>query len=126
MEDGEPGARPSAADMAVFLLATDAAGTPVGCGGLRPLEIAPLEPLGAEIKRMYVVPESRGTGIADVLLRALEEQAAELGWGVLRLATGERQPDAIRFYARAGYAEIAPFGAYAGVPLVRCFERRLR
>lgn len=126
MEHGEPGAPPSAADMAVFVLARDEAGTPVACGGLRPIEIGPLEPTGAELKRMYVVPESRGTGVADVVLRALEEQAQGHGWRTLRLATGERQPDAIRFYARAGYTEIPPFGPYVGVELVRCFERRLR
>jgi GNAT superfamily N-acetyltransferase len=126
LENGEPGAPPSAADMAVFVLARDAEGVAVGCGGLRPLDLGPLEPEGAELKRMYVVPESRGTGVADVLLDALEEQAGQHGWRTLRLATGERQPDAIRFYARAGYAEIPPFGPYVGVPLVRCFERRLR
>jgi GNAT superfamily N-acetyltransferase len=126
MEHGEPGAPPSAADMAVFVLARDEAGTPVGCGGLRRLDMGPLEPAGAELKRMYVVPESRGTGVAEIVLKALEDQAAEHGWRTLRLATGDRQPDAIRFYSRAGYAEIDPFGPYVGVELVRCFERRLR
>ncbi|WP_210495657.1 GNAT family N-acetyltransferase [Patulibacter sp. SYSU D01012] len=118
--ESEPGTPPSGADVALFLVARDAAGAAVGCGGLRPLEEGV-----AEIKRMYVDPLARGTGVADALLAALEAAATERGWTTLRLETGERQPDAMRFYARAGYAEIPPFGPYVGAPFARCFERRL-
>ncbi|MGX6449006.1 GNAT family N-acetyltransferase [Patulibacter sp. S7RM1-6] len=101
-------------------MARDAAGTAVGCGGLRPLEEGV-----AEIKRMYVDPLARGTGVAPALLAALEAAALERGWTTLRLETGDRQPDAMRFYAREGYAENPPFGPYVGAPFACCFERRL-
>ena len=66
-DEHEPGTPPSAADVPVFLVARDATGEAVGCGGVRPLE-----PGVAEVKRMYVVPDRRGSGVATVLLRALE------------------------------------------------------
>jgi putative acetyltransferase len=121
-EDHEPGLPPSAADTDVFLVAVDSdTGEAIGCGALRQLDSA-----SAEIKRMYVEPRMRGTGVATGLLRALESAAAERGWRTLRLETGTEQPDAQRFYGREGYREIPLFGSYAGSTLSVCFERELR
>ena len=49
-----------------------------------------------EIKRMYVVPQARGRGVARELLEALEEEARALGYELARLDTGPRQPHAER------------------------------
>jgi len=119
-DDHEPGAVPSAETVAVFLLARDAGGTAVGCGGLRPLD-----PGSGEVKRMYVEPAARGTGVAAALLRALEDHARDLGISRLLLETGTGQPDAIRFYRREGYEPIEAYGPYRGEPLSRCFARDL-
>lgn len=119
-DDHEPGARPTAADSTVFLLARDSAAHPLGCGGLRRLDDT-----SGEVKRMYVVPERRGTGVATALLRALEQQARTLGWTVLRLETGTAQPDAMRFYEREGYQAIESYGPYVGEPFSRCYQRTL-
>jgi GNAT superfamily N-acetyltransferase len=118
--DSEPGTAPSSDDIALFVLARDADGTAVGCGGLRPLD-----DLAGEVKRMYVRPERRGSGAAALILAALEDWARERGWKALRLETGDRQPDAVRFYTRSGYTPIPPFGAYADEPSSLCFERVL-
>jgi putative acetyltransferase len=115
----EPGVAPSAADIAVFLVAY-ADGRAVGCGGLRPLE-----PGAAEIKRMYVLPEWRGNGVSGAVLTALEATARDRGWTTLRLETGPKQAAAIRFYERSGYAKIACFGAYADDPSSHCYQRQL-
>ena len=76
------------------------------CGGLKRL------PDGAcEIKKMYVVPEARGRGIARALLEELERWARELGYTIVRLDTGWRQPHAQSLYERSGYEPIANFNA---------------
>ncbi|MFL6113053.1 MAG: GNAT family N-acetyltransferase [Catenulispora sp.] len=117
--DSEPGPPPSAADIALFLVAY-ADGLPVGCGALRPLE-----PGVAEIKRMYVVPQWRGRGVSGAVLSALEAAAGRRGWTTLRLETGPEQTAAIRFYERSGYVLIPGFGPYADQPLSVCYQREL-
>ena len=119
-DDHEPGAVPTAETVTVFLVARDESGTAVGCGGLRLLG-----PGSGEVKRMYVEPSVRGSGVAAALLRALEEHARGLGITRLLLETGTAQPDAIRFYQREGYEPIEAYGPYAGEPLSRCFARDL-
>ncbi len=118
-DDHEPGPPPSGADVSYFVVATTG-GRAVGCGALRELDGT-----SAEIKRMYVEPGSRGTGVAAAILDALETAAVDRGWTTLRLETGTLQPDAVRFYRRAGYHEIPLFGSYVGSELSVCFERRL-
>jgi putative acetyltransferase len=118
--DSEPGEKPNAEDTAAFLVARDRDGRPVGCGALRPLEEGVVE-----IKRMYVRPERRGEGLGWVILAALEAEAARCDYSVIRLETGDFQPEAMALYRAAGYREIPCPGAYAHGPHSRCFERRL-
>ena len=72
----------------------------IGCIALRPL---PQMERAGEIKRMYVKPEARGQRIAERLLKALEEYAAEVGYRALYLDTKDDLTTAIRFYQRHGY-----------------------
>ena len=118
--DTEPGAKPTAADLPVFLVARDSDGQPLGCGALRVLDAETVE-----LKRMYVRPAARGRGVGRALLAALEREAAALGATRVRLETGPLQPDAIGLYTSSGYRPIPCFGAYAGAPLSRCYEREL-
>lgn len=81
-------------------------GAAVCCGGIKRL------PDGAcEIKRMFVVEEARGRGVARALLEALEDRARQMGYAVARLDTGPRQVRAQRMYERAGYRAIENFNA---------------
>jgi putative acetyltransferase len=118
--DQEPGIHPSADDVAEFVIGYDHNGTAIGCGALRRLDDT-----SAELKRMFVDPAARGSGVATAILRALETRAAARGWTALRLETGREQPDAVRFYEREGYARIPNFGDYAGVDTSICYERVL-
>ncbi|GAA2787026.1 GNAT family N-acetyltransferase [Crossiella cryophila] len=120
IDNHEPGTPPSAADIEVFLLARDADGQAVGCGALRLLG-----PDSVEIKRMYVTPSARGSGVAVAVLRALENEARRRGLRTLLLETGTAQPDAMRFYEREGYRPIENFGVYVGSELSRCYRRDL-
>lgn len=107
----EPGRPPSAADVAVVLLARDDDGTALGCGALRPLGDG-----AVEVKRMYVVPGARGRGVGAAVLAGLEDAARGHGWTTLRLETGPLQPEAVALYSGAGYRAIGPFGGYADDP----------
>jgi N-acetylglutamate synthase-like GNAT family acetyltransferase len=69
-----------------------------GCIALRPLT-----PTAGEVKRLYVRPRFRRMGIALQLLTALESHAVSAGLGMLYLDSKDDMPEAIAFYARAGY-----------------------
>jgi GNAT superfamily N-acetyltransferase len=96
-------------------------GMPAGCGGFRRFADGV-----AEIKRMYVVPEARGRGVARALLADLEARARALGYSSIRLETGTNQPEAMALYQRAGYRAMVPYGHYRESPMSRCFEKDLR
>jgi GNAT superfamily N-acetyltransferase len=81
-------------------------GRPICCGGVKRLDHG-----ACEIKKMYVIPEARGRGVARTLLYALEDLARSLGYTVARLDTGPRQPGARHLYESEGYAPIANFNA---------------
>ena len=109
-------------------LARDGAGIPVGCATLRrlpPLEDVPVDPAVLELKRMFVAPGHRGTGVAATLLAAAEAAARRVGARRLVLHTGERQPEALRFYERQGYGRIPVLAHYAGAPAAVCMAKDL-
>src|SRR4051794_7642075 len=91
-------------------------GRAVACGAVRALA-----PGVGEIKRMYVVPELRGEGLGRRVLEALETEARKMGFGRLRLDTGERQTAAIALYRSAGYRAIGAYNDTADL----WFERDL-
>jgi len=66
----------------------------------------------AELKRMYAIPDVRGTGVASALLTALENSAREHGMRRVVLETGGKQPEAITFYGKNGYHQIVNYGHY--------------
>ena len=117
--DSEPGPAPTGDDITAFYVAFENE-TAVGCGGLRQLD-----PTEAEIKRMFVAPSHRATGVSTALLARLEQFGRERGYRRLVLETGDQQPDAIRFYTREGYERIANFGYYADSALSLCFAKAL-
>ncbi len=93
---------------------------PVGCGALKEYSADT-----AEIKRMFTLPESRGKGIASMILEELENWASELSYAKCILETGKKQPEAIRLYQKNGYVIIPNYGQYAGVVNSLCFEKML-
>jgi GNAT superfamily N-acetyltransferase len=104
-------------------------GAPAACAGWRTIshfrEDSDLPEDVAEVKRMYVTPSARGSGIASVLLAALEESAREHGMHRMILETGQRQPEALRFYVKSGYAQIPNYGYYKDEPDCVSFGRDL-
>jgi GNAT superfamily N-acetyltransferase len=107
--DGPGAPTATAADFAPpggTFLVLERDGVPVAGGGLKRLDAAT-----CEIKRMFVIPEARGQGVARALLQALEGAARELGYTNARLDTGPEQPHAKALYESAGYVEIPDYNA---------------
>ncbi|MBW8362519.1 MAG: GNAT family N-acetyltransferase [Kaistella sp.] len=92
----------------------------VGCGAIKPYDKK-----SAEVKRMFVLPESRGKGYASALLSELETWTAELGFERVILETGIGQTEAIRLYEKT-YRRIENYEPYAGVENSVCFEKELK
>mgnify|MGYP000247608116 CR=1 FL=1 len=93
----------------------------VGCGAFK--EYNKQE---TEIKRMYVLPETRGQGIALIILNQLENWSKSLGYTQCILETGIQQPEAISLYKKAGYSITDNYGQYTGVTNSICFAKKLK
>lgn len=82
-------------------------------------------PADLEIKRTFVDPAARGLGVGLALLAAAEEAAAAAGARRVVLQTGDRQPEAVGLYEKAGYERIPLFAPYLGLEYSQCFARTL-
>jgi putative acetyltransferase len=78
-----------------------------------------------ELKRMWVVPNARGSGVSRAVLAALEAAARRERVGVLRLETGVQSHAALGLYTRAGFLRRGPFGDYPADPLSVFMEKEL-
>ena len=113
---GSEGIEPSSVLATVVAYGDDG---PVGHACLRELDGE------LEIKRMYVVPTRRGSGIADQLLAAMEDVARDEGARRVVIHTGDRQHAALKFYDRHGYTPIPVYPPYEDVTYSLCFEKVL-
>src|SRR6266516_8026956 len=104
--------------LAFFLIREN--GVPAGCGGVKLVGTE-----YAEVKRMYVRPQFRGSGLARLMLNHLADYAHSHGIELLRLETGIHQRAAIDLYERMGFQRIPPFGEYKEDALSRFYEKRI-
>ncbi|MFB7502423.1 GNAT family N-acetyltransferase [Streptomyces broussonetiae] len=129
--DGGDATTLDAADFApprgVYLIAYDEQGRPVATGGWRSQDLNDEgnEDGDAELKRMYVIEQARGRGLARRMLTALEEDARAAGRSRMVLETGTKQPEAIALYTSSGYEPCAKFGYYRFHDESRCFAKQL-
>lgn len=91
---------------------------PAGCGAIKAYTS-----LTGEVKRMFVLPEFRGQGVAKSILSELERWAGELGYQELILETGKAMPEAIRLYTRSGYEVIPNYGQYKHIESSVCMQK---
>ncbi|MFJ2264233.1 GNAT family N-acetyltransferase [Streptomyces sp. NPDC087844] len=113
--------------LGLYLIAYDARDRPVATGGWRTQDENDegYSDGDAELKRMFVIEEARGNGLARRILGALEADARAAGRTRMVLETGNRQPEAIALYASSGYEPCVKFGHYRFHEDSRCFAKLL-
>ncbi len=101
----------------VLLLAYKSAATPVGCIGMRPMP----PPAACEMKRLYVAPQARGSGVGKALATALIEDARSRGYREMFLDTLPSMAAAQSFYRALGFERVDPYydTAFAGTAFYR-------
>lgn len=90
----------------------------VGCGAFKKYEEDT-----AEIKRMFVLPEARGKGIANMILTEIESWAIEQGFSHFILETSPQLHHAIALYTKMGYQFIPNYGQYIGIENSVCMKK---
>ena len=90
----------------------------IGCGAFKQFD-----EITAEIKRMFVLPEQRGKGLAKLILNAIEDWAAEMGYTNYILETSPKLESAIALYKKMGYEIIPNFKQYIDVENSMCMKK---
>lgn len=105
---GEEIQRRELADPAVAYLIAEQHGRLAGYAQVREGE-APAcvtAPAPIEVRRFYVVHEFHGSGIAQALMDACEDEARRRRGRTLWLGVWDKNPRAIRFYTKCGFRDV--------------------
>ena len=94
---------------AAYFVVVDEGGRIVGGGGVAALERG--EPGVCELRKMYFLPEARGQGMGEALLRHCLAVARDLGYRTCYLETLTGMDQALKLYGKLGFRPLcAPLG----------------
>lgn len=94
---------------AAYFVVVDEGGTVLGGAGVAGLDGG--EPGVCELRKMYFLPEVRGKGTGEALLRHCLTRAKALGYHTCYLETLTGMDQAIRLYTKVGFNPLcAPMG----------------
>jgi acetyltransferase len=96
------------------VLVAEHEGDVVGMAHIVPSDAANA-PHRAEVQRVAVAAEARGTGVGRTLMEAVEEAARDRGLTLLWLTTHDGS-DACAFYEAVGYSKLGVMPAYSQRP----------
>lgn len=94
-----------AAPHGALLLARDCEGTPIGCVALRPCDAEGQ----CEMKRLFLTPNARGTGLGRRLVEAVIQEARRIGYREVYLDTLPSMHAARSLYRELGFEACAPY-----------------
>ena len=92
----------------------------VACGGFKERNSN-----SVELKRIFVINDQRGKGLAKLLVSKLEEITKSRGYKYAVLETGVKQHEAINLYKSCGYYTIANYEPYAENTKSVCMKKNL-
>lgn len=103
------------ADLDIAVRFAETGGAPIGFCKISSLKLpAETNARAAELRQLYVYKPWHGLGIADVLTEWAKATARARGFDEIWLSVFTKNPRARRFYARHGFAEIAPYHFMVG------------
>ncbi len=93
---------------------------PIGCASFKRYDHD-----SAEVKRVFVQSNYRGTGVGRQLLESLERLARDKGYSYLILESGEPLVEAMHLYRSLGYQVIPNYGPYVNMAESVCMRKQI-
>lgn len=78
-----------------------------------------------ELKRMFVSPEARGLGLAQLVIKELETEAKSQGFETMILETLYKQIEAIGLYQKVDFSIVDNYEPYVGLSNSVCMSKAI-
>lgn len=78
-----------------------------------------------ELKRMFVSPEARGLGLAQLVIKELEKEAKNQGFETMILETLYKQIEAISLYQKVGFEIVENYEPYVDLTNSVCMSKSI-